>query len=76
MYILVVRKNKEVVFQKEYKTFEDLMKKFDSFNFNKDNLNYSIYKNMSIKEILKDYIINDKEAKETMKDILNIMKDL
>ena len=29
MYILVVRKNIEIVFQKEYKNFEDLMEKFE-----------------------------------------------
>ena len=76
MYILVLRKNKNIVFQKEYKNFEDLMKKFNSIDFEKEKLLYNIYKNMNVKEILKDYCINDKETKEIMTDLLDILKNL
>lgn len=76
MYILVVRKNKEIVFQKEYKTFEDLMKKFDSFDFEKENLVYNIYKNMEVIEIVKEYCLFDKDAKEVMTDLLKVIKEL
>lgn len=55
MYILVVRKNKKIVFQKEYKSFNDLLKKFEEFDFKKEGLLYNIYKNMEINEILDDF---------------------
>ena len=52
------------------------MKKFDSIDFDKENLVYNIYKNMEIKEIVKEYCYFDKAAKEIMIDLLNVIKEL
>lgn len=73
MYILVVRKDKKVIFHKEYKNFEDLMEKFEKINFSKDNLTYNIYKNMLVSEIIHDFLgINDEieKVKNELKDLL------
>lgn len=75
MYILVVRKDKEVIFHKEYKNFEDLMNKFESFDFDKDKLTYNIYRSMRVSEIIHEFlgIDNMEEVKNELKDLL---KDL
>ncbi len=74
MYILVVRRDKQVIYQKEFKTFEDLMKKFNEIDFAKEKCSYNIYKNMNITEILHEFLKNDDEIdkiKNELKDIIN-----
>ena len=65
MYILKVihKKDKSLYFQKEYKTFEELYKKFKNIDFESDNYLYSIYKEMSIYQILKDSNLFDEFEK-------------
>lgn len=76
MYILVVRKDKKVIFHKEYKNFEDLMEKFEKVNFSKDNLTYNIYKNMPVSEIIHEFLGIDEDMKKVINELKELLKDL
>lgn len=77
MYILKVREKDEIIFEKEFDNFEKLMKKFNNIDFDSGKYRYSIYKNMSLTDILKTYSeVNKDDLTEIFKELKEVMKDL
>lgn len=76
MYILVIRKDKKVLFQKEFKNFDELMKKYSDFNFEKENLTYNIYRSMPVNEILREYLKDSDDLDIIKKELKDLLKDL
>lgn len=76
MYILVVRKDKKVIFQKEFKTFNEVMEKYNEFNFEKENLTYNIYKNMPVSDILHEYLRDSDDLDIIKNELKELLKQL
>lgn len=78
MYILKViyKKDKSLNFQKEYKNFQDLMKKFNEIDFEKEKCLYNIYKSMNISEILHDYLGSNSDLETIKNELKDIIEDL
>ena len=61
--------------KKEYTNFQDLMKKFESIDFESGKYLYSIYKNLSIKEVMDEYFGDDKALEKLIEELKELVKE-
>lgn len=73
MYILKIREKNKIIFEKEYKDFDAMVEKFESIDWDSGEYTYSMYEEMPVNKIIKNYTHG---KADDLNEIINILKEV